>query len=83
MSITEHALNRFSAIPPERRRAAALWMLFWSFVLGHLNIGAYVLGWVSAGLMDAVTNYLSWMALVITALDVLLTSDVRAEVDDD
>lgn len=36
--------ERFAAIPPTRRRNAAVWMLLVSFALGHLNIGLFLVG---------------------------------------
>ena len=31
--------------------------------------------------MDAITNYLSWLALTITAMDILVGTDIRAEAE--
>jgi hypothetical protein len=80
---TDRLLDWFSAIDPHRRRKAALWALLVSLVLGHANIGLFLLGLVPPAVMDAITNYLSWLALVITALDLLMTSDVRVEQDEE
>lgn len=74
-------LDRFAAIDPSKRRKAALWLLLISFVLGHINMGAFLAGWIDPELMDAITNYLSWLAITFTALDVLVTTDVRTEVE--
>jgi hypothetical protein len=70
-----------AGIDPARRRRFALWMLVVSFVLGHANIGAFALGMVEPALMDAITNYLSWLAITITAMDLVATADVRAEAE--
>lgn len=75
--------HRFTEIDPRTRRRAAIYLLVGSFVLGHANVGAYVLGFISHGFMDTVTNYLSWLAFTITALDILFTSDVRVQQDDE
>lgn len=74
-------LDAFTSIRPERRRRVALWLLVVSFVMGHVNMAAFVLGLVPPAVMDAITNYLSWLALTITALDVLMTTDVRVNTD--
>lgn len=74
-------LNRFNKIDPATRRLAALYILIISFVLGHLNIGLYLFGLMSNSMMDAITNYLSWVAITITAADLVATTDVRKEQD--
>jgi hypothetical protein len=71
--------ERLARIDPAVRRRFALWLLVVSLVLGHVNIGAFAFGLVSPALMDAITNYLSWLAITITALDLVATADVRAE----
>lgn len=50
-------------------------------MLGHANMGAFVTGLMSHGLMDAITNYLSWLALTLTAFDVVISTDVRVQQD--
>ncbi len=77
----ENITERLCAWDPKSRRRAAVILLIVSFVLGHANIGAFAFGLVSHGLMDAITNYLSWLALTITALDVVISSDVRVQQD--
>lgn len=72
-------LDKFSQIDPEQRRRSAVWLLVVSFVLGHLNILGFVFGWVSRDVMDAITNYLSWLAITITALDIVISTDIRKE----
>lgn len=66
---------------PRRRRTAAVVLLVVSLVLGHANVGAFIFGWISHAGMDAITNYLSWLAISITALDIVLTADVRVTQD--
>jgi hypothetical protein len=52
-------------------------------VLGHVNLGAFALGIMSEATMNSVTNYLSWMALTITALDVVVSTDVRVQQEEE
>jgi hypothetical protein len=68
-------------VHPEKRRRYAIWMLAVSLVLGHVNIGAFAAGWLSHETLDLITNYLSWLAISISALDIVATTDVRVEVD--
>jgi hypothetical protein len=68
-------LRRFDRVDPNLRRKAALLILLGS-----------VVGWPLSALTFARGEPpfilgLSWMAISITALDVLLTSDVRAQED--
>lgn len=74
--------RRFEHIEPEKRRRFAIHLLVWSFLLGHVNVGMFLGGIISHELMDLVTNYLSWCAITITALDVVMTTDVRKEQDE-
>jgi len=66
-------------LEPAQRRRYALWLLVGSLVLGHLNLGGFITGAISPDVMDAITNYLSWLAITITALDLVMTTDVRVE----
>jgi hypothetical protein len=66
---------------PKARRRAALWLLFVSLALGNVNLAAVLGGVIPHWLNDVITNYLSWLALTVTALDVVATTDVRVEVD--
>lgn len=68
---------------PARRRRYAVWLLIVSLVLGHANLIAAQLGTIGPDLNDRITNYLSWLAITLTALDLLATSDVRVEQDDE
>lgn len=68
---------------PESRRKTAMWMLLVTLILGHLNIAAFVFGFVPNDVMDAITNYLSWLALSITAWDVVVGSDVRVQQEEE
>jgi hypothetical protein len=70
-------------VTPRRRRALAWWLLIGSLVLGHANVGAFLVGWMSHEVLDTITNYLSWLAITFTALDLLATTDVRVEQEGD
>lgn len=79
----ERLERAFDHVEPKKRRRAAIWMLLISLALGHLNMGAYIGGFISESSMNAVTNYLSWLAITITALDIVVTTDVRKEVEEE
>jgi hypothetical protein len=80
--VIDQAIERLCAWDPKSRRRAAVHLLIWSFVLGHANIGAFFAGIVPPDVMDAITNYLSWLALTITAFDVVIGTDVRVQQDE-
>lgn len=50
-----------------------------SFVLGHANLAGALAGIIAPWLTDLITNYLSWLALTLTALDIVVGTDVRVE----
>lgn len=81
--MTSWLLRRLDDVDPAVRRLWAARLLIASFVLAHTNIGAFFAGLISEQLMNAVTNYLSWLALTITAADVLMTTDVRKTQEDE
>lgn len=68
---------------PHRRRQLAVWLLIVSLALGHATVFAFLFGWIDHPMMDLITNYLSWLAISLTALDVLFTSDVRVQQEDE
>lgn len=68
---------------PRRRRRAALWLLVVSLLLGHVNFAGALMGYVQPWLTNLITNYLSWLAITLTAVDILATTDVRVEQDTD
>jgi hypothetical protein len=70
-------------LTPRTRRKVAVWLLIISLVFGHLNFAAFAFGLVPATVMNAITNYLSWLAISLTALDVLFTSDVRVNQEEE
>lgn len=67
---------------PKTRRTAAIWLLVVSFMAGNANMVGFFTGFVSHELMDAITNYLSWLAITITCLDIVFTADVRVVQDE-
>jgi uncharacterized membrane protein len=69
-------------VSPKTRRKAAVYLLIVSLVLGHVNLAGALAGYIPAWLTNLVTNYLSWLAITLTALDILLTADVRVEQDE-
>lgn len=68
--------------PPQKRRRMAIQMLFWSVMLMFLNVGAYLLGWIDETDLILITLVLSWLALTITAADLVATTDVREATDE-
>ena len=76
-------IEKITGWDPKKRRRFAVHMLLWSFLLGHVNIAAFTFGFMSEQTMNSITNYLSWMALTITAWDVVASADVRVEQEAD
>jgi len=64
--------------PPKRRRRMAIHVLLWSIVLMFVNDVVYLLDWIDGAMLIFVTLNLSWLALTVTAVDVVMTTDVRA-----
>ena len=84
LAVSKSSPIEFEAeIDPHRRRKAAFLMLLGTFILGHVNLGLFFVGVVPPALMDAITNYLSWLALTITALDLLVGTDVRVQQEEE
>ena len=75
-------LVRFDRVDPDLRREAALLLLFVSLVLMVLNVAAYLTRLIDETMLLLITLILSWLAITITCLDVLLTSDVRKQEDE-
>lgn len=67
---------------PRKRRRWAIILLVVSFVLGHVNLAGALAGVIPPWLTDLVTNYLSWLAITLTALDIVQTTDVRVQQED-
>jgi antibiotic biosynthesis monooxygenase (ABM) superfamily enzyme len=68
---------------PKQRRRIAFHLLVWSVILMVINVGAFLVGWIDEGDLILITLILSWLALTLTAADVLATTDVRVETSDD
>lgn len=64
---------------PKNRVKAALWLLFGSLVMMVINVGLYLFGIIDEAMLILITLILSWLAITLTALDILLTTDVRKE----
>jgi hypothetical protein len=81
--MSEWLISQIEKIDPKRRRLWAVRILIGSFILGHLNVGFFLGGLISHAAMDTVTNYISWIALVVTFMDIVVTTDVRVEQDEE
>jgi hypothetical protein len=66
---------------PAKRRRAAVEVLGWSVVLMFVNVALYVFRVIDESMLILITLILSWLALVISAADVVATNDVREEAD--
>jgi hypothetical protein len=69
--------------PAENRRRWAVHLFVWSIAAGIVNTVLYLLGRISLELMVLVTLDLSWLAVTFTALDIVFTTDVRVQQDDE
>jgi hypothetical protein len=63
--------------PPAVRRRIAIHMLIWSVVAMVANVAAYVTGLIGQRELILITLILSWLAITITAADLVATTDVR------
>jgi hypothetical protein len=79
----EHLEGRLTRWSPRSRRRAAVHLLLWSVVLMVINVGFYVVGVLNQEHLILVTLILSWLAITFTAADLVATTDVREESDDD
>lgn len=68
--------------PPGQRRRLAIHVLLWSVVAMLTNDALYGAGIITNGTNIVITMNLSWLALTITAADLVSTTDVRTEVED-
>ena len=75
-------LGLLDRIDPEVRRLWAVRLLVGSVVLNVVNTAAWGFGIVGHEILDLVTNQLSWLALSLTLLDVVATTDVRANTEE-
>jgi uncharacterized membrane protein len=68
--------------PPTTRRRIAIHVLLWSIVLMIANVAAYLTHLIDEPALILITLMLSWLALTITAMDVVMTTDVRVNEED-
>ena len=76
LSRLECAIVRY---PPAKRRRLAIHVLVWSVVAMLVNVTLYLVGIVDQASLILVTLVLSWLAITITAADLVATTDVREE----
>jgi hypothetical protein len=64
---------------PKDRRRAAVALLFWSTIGMIVNVALYLFDVIGQAELILVTLVLSWLAIHLTAVDVIATTDVREE----
>lgn len=64
-------------IPPASRRRIAVHLFVWSAIATPINVVLYVVGIVSLAVVGVITLTLSWLAITLTAADLVATTDVR------
>lgn len=69
-------INLLRRIPPETRLKVAAY-LFWA----TLALGTFCTAFVAKGGFEKILMAISWAAVSITAVDVILTADVRENED--
>jgi len=80
--MTDKIINLLTCWAPEDRRRAAVQLLVWSVVAMLVNVSLYVLGVINETHLILITLILSWLALTLTAADIVASTDVRAEVEE-
>lgn len=78
MRIVDRLEQRIVNYPPGQRRRTAIHLLIWSVVLMAANVTLYIVGVLDQPALILVTLILSWLAITITAVDIVATTDVRA-----
>lgn len=63
--------------PPIKRRRIALHTLVWSVIAMIANVAAYLTHIIDETTLILITLILSWLAITITAADLVQTTDVR------
>jgi hypothetical protein len=63
--------------PPATRRRIAIHTLLWSAMLMVVNVVLYVANVIDDSDLILITLILSWLAITITAADLVATTDVR------
>lgn len=74
----ERAIDRWD---PDDRRRWAIRVGIFSVVAMVVNVALYVTGTITETHMILVTLVLSWLAVTVTCLDAVATTDVRREVE--
>lgn len=77
--MTDWLIERIVNWAPKDRRRAAVLVLVWSVILMIVNVTLYVVGIVDQRALILITLVLSWLAITLTAIDVIATTDVREE----
>ena len=72
--------RKLTAWKPASRRRYAVHILFWSVIAGLVNVVLYIVGVINVNHLILITLILSWLAITITAADLVATTDVREEV---
>lgn len=63
---------------PKSRVKYAACLFFGSLILMVINVALYLLGIIDEAMLLLITLILSWLAITLTAVDILATTDVRA-----
>jgi hypothetical protein len=71
--------RRLTSWSPASRRRWAVHILVWSLIAGIVNVVLFAVGLVTVDHLILITLMLSWLAITITAADLVATTDVREE----
>lgn len=63
---------------PKNRVKAAFILLFGSIILMVINVALYLFKIIDENMLILITLILSWLAITLTAADIVATTDVRA-----
>jgi hypothetical protein len=63
--------------PPRKRRRIAIHVLIWSAAAMLANVAVYVTHLIDQRALILITLILSWLAITVTAADLVATTDVR------
>ena len=67
------------AVAPRARRRFAIHVLFWTVIAMFFNDLLYLVNIIDEAMLIFITLNLSWLALTVTAADLVATTDVREE----
>jgi hypothetical protein len=82
MNIAAWLERRIEQSSPTKRRRLAVHTLIWSVALGIINVALYVASIITVDHLILITLALSWLAITITAADLVATTDVRETTDE-